>query len=291
MLSHTQTEYRIIPDARRPAAVEIYSIDKVFATSPGGEQFEFAPFYSFKHAVDRAEQNTFWYASRRPNIAESEDRGEEEASTELYLSLVDLNFSPSVPDDWTVDLEVTCVNRDLPRRLPFGGGRPELDLTGGKGPISRVVCVTHPTPTRRPALKRKPMRIISHLTLNHLSLSDNEEGTDAGCERSSSCITPTTLLRREPCSGNRGREEPARVIGRISGQNGGFCRGMEVQLLLDEENFLGSGQFLFAAVLDRFLGLYTSINSFSKLVVTTRQRETQGEFWRWPLRTGEQVLL
>jgi type VI secretion system protein ImpG len=60
---------------------------------------------------------------------------------------------------------------------------------------------------------------------------------------------------------------------------------------LDEEKFLGSGAFLFASVLDRFLGLYASINSFSKLVVTTRQREAQGEFWRWPLRTGEQVLL
>jgi type VI secretion system protein ImpG len=291
ILSHTQTEYRIIPDARRPAAVEIYSIDKVFATSPGGDQFEFAPFYSFKHAVDRAEQNTFWYASRRPNLSEADERGEEEASTEMYLSLVDLNFTPSVPDNWTVELEVTCVNRDLPRRLPFGGGRPELDLTGGKGPISRVVCVTHPTPTRRPPLKARALwRIISHLTLNHLSLSDDDEGIEALREILKLYNTNDTPETRSMLEGIA-RVKSRRVVGRISGSGGGFCRGVEVQLLLDEEKFLGSGAFLFASVLDRFLGLYASINSFSKLVVTTRQREAQGEFWRWPLRTGEQVLL
>jgi type VI secretion system protein ImpG len=291
VLSQTQTEYRVIPDARRPTAVEIYSIDKVFATSPSGEQSEFAPFYSFKHAVDRAEQNTFWYASRRPNIAEVDERGEEDASTEMYLSLVDLNFTPSIPADWTVDLEATCINRDLPRRLPFGGGRPELELPGGKGPISRAICVTHPTPTRRPPLKARALwRIISHLTLNHLSLTDDDEGADALREILKLYNTHDTPETRAMIEGIA-RVKSRRVVGRISGANGGFCRGFEISLLLDEEKFLGSGAFLYAAVIDRFLGLYTSINSFSKLIVTTRQRETQGEFWRWPLRTGEQVLL
>jgi type VI secretion system protein ImpG len=252
---------------------------------------EFASFYSFKHAVDRAEQNTFWYASRRPNLAEADERGEEEASTEMYLSLVDLNFSPSVPHDWTVDLEVTCVNRDLPRRLPFGGGRPELDLTGGKGPITRVECITHPTPTRRPPLKNRALwRIISHLTLNHLSLTDEAEGVDALREILKLYNTNDNPETRSMLEGVA-RMSTRRVVGRISGAGGGFCRGIEVQLLLDEEKFLGSGAYLFASVLDRFLGLYATINSFSKLVVTTRQREAQGEYWRWPLRAGEQVLL
>jgi type VI secretion system protein ImpG len=291
VLSHTQTEYRVIPDARRPAAVEIYSIDKVFATSPAGEQTEFAPFYSFKHAADRAEQNTFWNATRRPNIAEVDERGEEDASTEMYLSLVDLNFTPSIPADWTVDLEVTCVNRDLPRRLPFGGGRPELDLPGGKGPIARAVCVVHPTPTQHPPLNARAFwRIISHLTLNHLSLTDEDEGVDALREILKLYDTKDTPESRALLEGIA-MVKSRRVVGRISGQFGGFCRGIEVNLLLDEEKFLGSGAYLFASVLDRFLGLYTSINSFSKLVVTTKQREVQGEFWRWPLRTGEQVLL
>ena len=34
----------------------------------------------------------------------------------------------------------------------------------------------------------------------------------------------------------------------------------------------GGGVYLFAAVIDQFLGLYASLNSFSQLVVKTRQR-------------------
>jgi type VI secretion system protein ImpG len=44
-----------------------------------------------------------------------------------------------------------------------------------------------------------------------------------------------------------------------------------------------------AAVLERFLALYTSINSFVQTVATTQQRE--GEFKRWAPRAGEQIVL
>ena len=58
---------------------------------------------------------------------------------------------------------------------------------------------------------------------------------------------------------------------------------------LDEQNFVGSGAFLFASVLERFLSLYSSVNSFSQLVATTKQRE--GILRRWPPRSGDQIVL
>lgn len=291
VLHHTQTEYRIVPDARRPRAFEVYSVEKVSATSPDGEEMEFAPFYSFKHASDRAAQHAFWYASRRLNVAEADEFGEENAATDIYLSLVDLNFTPHVPADWTLALEVTGLNRDLPKRLPFGSGRPELELPDGRGPIARATCVTPPTPTHRPPLKARALwRVISHLSLNHLSLADNEEGTEALREILKIYNTNDTAATRDLIEGLTAVSS-RRVVGRVTGPVGGFCRGIEVNLTLDEEKFLGSGAYLFASVLDRFLGLYANINSFSKLVATTRQREPQGEVWRWPLRTGERVLV
>jgi type VI secretion system protein ImpG len=68
-----------------------------------------------------------------------------------------------------------------------------------------------------------------------------------------------------------------------------FCQGVEVSLQLDEDKFTGSGLFLFASVLERFLALYGSVNSFTRLVVTLRGRE--GELRRWPPRLGERVLI
>jgi type VI secretion system protein ImpG len=62
-----------------------------------------------------------------------------------------------------------------------------------------------------------------------------------------------------------------------------------VELELDEEQFAGSGAYLFASVLEHFLGLYTSINSFSLLSARTRQRKA--ELREWPPRAGWKALL
>ena len=81
-----------------------------------------------------------------------------------------------------------------------------------------------------------------------------------------------------------------RVVGRTPADAGaGFCRGVEVTVHFDEQRFAGSGVYLFACVLERFLGLYCSINSFSRLIATTNKRE--GELRRWSPRAGEKVLL
>ena len=65
--------------------------------------------------------------------------------------------------------------------------------------------------------------------------------------------------------------------------------GSRSRVEFDETHFVGSGVFLLASVLERFLGLYASINSFTQLVAQTRQRE--GILKRWPPRAGERTLL
>ncbi len=285
-LSHKDSEYRVIADARRPLAHEVYSIDRVVATSTSGKRAEYLPFYSVKHGRDAAQQRNYWHASRR---AAGYAGGQVDRGTEVFLSLVDLDFRVSSTTNWTLDIETTCLNRDLPARLPFGGGQPRLQLTTG-APVSKVSCLLAPTPTRRPALRHGTLwRLISHLSLNHLSLADYENGADAlreiltlydytGSAETRAMIDGITSVRSE------------RVVGRVEGGiSAGFCRGVEVTIQFDEQRFSGSGVFLFAAVLERFLGLYTSINSFTKTIATTKQRE--GVLRSWSPRAGEQVLV
>ena len=69
----------------------------------------------------------------------------------------------------------------------------------------------------------------------------------------------------------------------------GFCRGLEVTIEFDEQKYVGTGVFLFASVLERFIGLYAAVNTFTQLVATTQQREEPVK--RWPPRVGEQMLL
>jgi type VI secretion system protein ImpG len=285
-LTQTQYEHRVVPDARRPLAHEVYSIDRVTASARDGSEVEFQPFFSVKHAQAGRAGQTFWHAVRRP--AES-GHGPTDHGTEVFLSLVDLEMQPSAPADWTVDVETTCLNRDLPGRLPFGGDQPRLQVSEGGALVGRVACLTPPTPTLRPALQQGALwRLISHLSLNHLSLVG--EGDQAHALREILKLydftdSAETRQRIDGLLEVRSR----RITGRPRGQGAeAFCRGVEVTVRFDEAKFTGSGVLLFASVLERFLGLYCSMNSFTKLIATVKGRE--GELRRWPPRMGEQTL-
>ncbi len=294
-LTETQWEYHVIPDARRKLATEIFSIDRVSATSPEDEVIEFVPFYSFRHGTDLRDQQTFWYATRKPA---GRYRGQVDHGTEMYLSMVDLQLDPSAPAHWVLDVETTCLSRDLPSKLH----RPRLHLAEG-GPVSSIDALAGPTPTRRPPRKRGAMwRLISHLSLNHLSISDVTAATgdeDQGDGPSEAAHALREILKLYDFTDSSGRRteidsiisvHSRRAVGRTGGDiSGGFCKGIEVTIQFDEERIANQGVFLLASVLERFLGLYSSINSFSKLIATTKQRD--GELRRWPPRCGERTLL
>jgi type VI secretion system protein ImpG len=285
-ITHTEAEYRVVPNVRRPLAHEVYSIDRVTALGPDGEAEEHMPFFSVKHAAAGRDCTRFWHATRRQ--AES-DGGHVDLGTEVYLSLVDLQFQPSAPAGWTLDVETTCLNRDLPHRLPFGGDQPRLQLAEGGALIAGISCLTAPTPTLRPALRRGALwRLVSHLTLNHLSLGEEGDGAHALREvlkLYDFADSDETRRLIEGVLSVRSR----RISARAGTAGDAVCRGMEVTVHLDEKRFTGSGLFLFACVLERFLGLYCTVNSFTKLIVTVEGRK--GELRRWAPRMGEKVLV
>lgn len=284
-LTHTESEYRVVPDARRPLAHEVYTVERVAATAADGSQVEYRPFFSVKHA-DEDQAATYWHASRR---AAERGAGSTDHGTEVYLALVDLNNQPNVTVDWTLDVETVCCNRDLPSRLPFGGDQPRLQLSEGGALVSRVLCLTPPTRTFRPAVRKGALwRLISHLSLNHLSLLGDEKAESLR-EILKLYDFADSAETRKMIDGIL-RVEGRRVTGRVRrGPADAFCQGVEATVQFDEDKFAGSGLFLFAAVLERFLALYCSVNSFSKMVATVKGRE--GELRRWPPRMGERVLI
>lgn len=282
-LSRNVYEYRVVPDARRQNAMEVYSVDKVIAIAPDDTEVEYLPFYSVKHAEAQRTQNTFWHASRQ--IA-----GAHDSATELYLSFVDLGFAPNIAADWVVSVWATCLNRDLPNKMPFGGGRPRLNLLEAASVVQSCVCLTAPTHTLRPALgQRARWRLISHLSLNHLSLSDAVEGADALREilklydYRDSAETRAVIDSILSVSSQR-------VAARVASRGvSSVCRGMEVVVEFDPKGFSGSGLYLLASVLERFFALYCTVNSFTRMVAKVKGR---AETLRvWPPRAGDRALL
>ena len=68
-----------------------------------------------------------------------------------------------------------------------------------------------------------------------------------------------------------------------------LCRGIEVEIELDEAQLTGSSSYLFASTLEHFFALYCSINSFTRVLVKLKNKE--GYLKKCPPRAGERVLL
>ncbi|MDM7920744.1 MAG: type VI secretion system baseplate subunit TssF [Pyrinomonadaceae bacterium] len=284
-VSQQRYEYQIIPDIHRQSTTEIYSIDEVFTSDPRTNTTrEFSPFYSLRHAYGEQMEKSYWYGTRRQS-QRPDDEG-----TEIFLSLVDSKFDPFTPAVEILNVRTTCTNRDLPARLPFGGKDGDFEAEG-TALVSRVRCLTKPTETIRPPRRRAlQWRLISHLNLNYLSLVNGENGSPEALQEmlhlynfDDSSVTRKQILG---IVGVESRKAVRQIGGRIGA---GFVRGLETTVTFDEEQFVGSGMFLFASVLERFLSLYSSLNSFNQLTVRSQQREeTIRSFYP---RAGEQVLI
>jgi type VI secretion system protein ImpG len=285
-LTQQQYEYQLVPDVHRQMATEVYSIDSVTSVDASRQQVHsYQPFYSNQHAAAREKEGVYWFASRRPS------ERKDDPGTELYLSLVNMNFNPELPATETLTLQVTCTNRDLPGRLPFGGREGDFEMEGGRG-ISKVRCLRKPTNTLRPPLKHAThWRLLSHLILNPLSITGSGMGADPDALREilllydfmDSSATRKQIQGIQQISSRRVVRQMMSLAGTT------LIRGIETTIEFDEEQFVGSGVFLFASVLEIFLGLYASLNSFSQLVARTRQKEDPLK--RWPPRAGVRIVL
>ena len=289
-LDQSRYEYRVVPDVANQNGMEVYSVDQVTGVDPiSGRTTEYQPFYSFRHGARFEEQQTFWYATRRPSLQPA-DRG-----TEVHLSLVDLGFDPRLPAESTLVVRTTCTNRELPLILQKAGERLAFELEAA-APLARIRCLRSPSPPQRPPLRRGLYwRLLSHLCLNHLSVSHGVEGRDALQEilRLYDFSDPeldkrAALVTQHLIDGITSLTSRA-VVARPPTSDGSFCRGTEITIEFDEEKYIGTGTFLFACALERFLGLYTSINSFTQLVATTTKSATP--FKTWLPRAGEHPLI
>ncbi|MCO6510974.1 MAG: type VI secretion system baseplate subunit TssF [Aridibacter famidurans] len=284
-LNQQKYEYHLIPDVHRQMSTEVYSVDQLVSTDPKTNTTrEFSPFYSLRHTYGEEQEKSFWYASRRQS-----QRPNDEGS-EIFITFVDSEFNPRTPATDILTVKTTCTNRDLPAKLPFGGKESDFEVEGA-ALISRVRCLTKPTETIRPPQRKGAQwRLISHMNLNYLSLVNDENGNPEALREILQLynFNDSSATRKQILGITSVSAKP--VIRRIGQRVGaGFVRGLETTIAFDEEEFVGSGMYLFASVLERFLGVYVSLNSFNQLVIESRQRE--GEIKRWRPRTGDQVLL
>lgn len=282
LLEQTKPEYHVKPDVRRAFTTEIFSIDRVVSSSPQSQDvITYEPFYAFRHAASREKKQTFWHATRRASAVREDGR------TDVYISLVDVSGRHVKPDADTLTVGTTCTNAGLPSRLPFGTDSGDFELEGISA-VRKILALRKPTATLRPPTGKAALwRLISHLSLNYLSLV--EEGKEAFQQILQLYNFSDSVHLQSQIAGIASLDSSRHFARVVSDFGVTSARGTRVQLQLDEEQFVGGGVYLFASVIEHFLGMYVSMNSFSQLVASTTQRK---EVLReWPPRAGRSILL
>ncbi len=280
-LENTRHEYPVVPDVRRPNLMEVYEVESVLCMHQGSsERIPFDPIFSFRHSP-RQKSSAFYHATRR------EMPGRPDGQTEMLLTVVDLSGEILRLDGDTLTVRCLCTNANLPSKLTFGNEEGDFLLESSSA-VSRIIARRKPTPiVRYPVTGGAMWRLISHLSLNYLSLV--EDGREALQEILRLYQLSSASYGDQQIDGITGLES-RRHFARLVSENGiSHVRGVRVEMELDEERFVGAGAYLFSSVIEHFLAQYVGLNSFSQLVVKTRQRK---EFLReWSPRAGNRILL
>jgi len=305
MVNDRASEFQVIPDRTKPLDYEVYRVTKVEGFGARGEDTrEFLPFFS---AREGDTHGVYYAVSRQSRVlSERERQGRPRSSyagSEVSLSLVDAHAVPYGTELTQLGVDAMCTNRDLPLQMPVGKGRTDFSLEIG-APVTSVRVVAGPTPPKPShAEGETAWRLVSHLSLNHLSLSEEQaqDGRDAGRDGGAGGLrdllrlyadSTDPVVRKQVESVRSVSHRP--VVRRIpTGElsNPGpiaFGRGLEVTVTLDDVALTGSGAFLFGAVLEQFFARYVSVNSFTETVVKSVDR---GEIMRWAAQLGERPIL
>ncbi len=287
-ITHQKTSYGVLTDGRRQQAYEVIQVRRVVRVEKGcdGESAEeVPPFYAIQHGSQEQKPRFYWHASRQDSLHQG-DRG-----TELELHLVDLDFKPVRPAAEVLSLDLLCSNRDWPERIPFGGsqGAQRTDLSiPGHGVVKRVRLLRKPSPSQRSPLGRGVQwRLISHLSLNYMSIVDS--GVAALQEMLALYNLSDAAANGRQIQGIVGISS-APAVTRVAGRDfSGLVRGCEIRLKLDADYYVGGSVYLFSSILERFFALYCAPNSFTRLRVETVQHRE--EELLWPARAGAALVI
>ena len=293
-LTPRSTEYHIVPDRTRPMDFEVFSIMEAMGYGTRSEpEIEFLPFYQLKDQHSPRNGAYYMLSREQRRLGAKQRRQGPRTSyigSEAFVSLVDGEEAPFSGELKQLGLNILCTNRDLPLQMPVGVGPTDFYLQSG-APVESVRCIIGPTAPRSSRVRRETAwHLISHLALNYLSLTDNDN------EQGAAGLRQLLKLYGDVAEPHIRKQiegvlsiATAPLIRPIHGRGPVFfCRGLEITTTFDESAFEGSGVFLLGAVLERFLARYVSINSFTETVVRTTER---GEIMRWPVRIGRRHLI
>ena len=283
----TEHEYHVVPDRTRPLDFEVFRILDVTAhMKEEADPRPVAPLYALGALLYDWRDAMFYVprlSMRRLSTKQQRlQRRGDYVGTETWLSLTAPGNAERIGDIRELAIKALVTNRELPSELTFRGSE---HFTPPSGPIRAVSVLRSPSKPRPPlGLTDGAWRVIGHLTPNYATLAP-EDGDDPSMLRDHLALygRPEDSAMRRQVDGIVGVSSRP-VVRRIPGRGQmAIARGSRIRLKLDDPSYDNARLFLFAAVIERFLAEFATINSFTETIVETT---TEGVVAKWPARIG-----
>jgi type VI secretion system protein ImpG len=273
-LDHRRRDYLVRPSGQNTRHYQVYSVEKVTGFVQGtAKEKTYSPFdmFSAAHSTDPV-----YYSRLRHSPVNS--------GLDVYLSFT---YPPGAGLNKTeiISPKIQCTNANLPEGLQTG----DISQPTSTSPeLLTFKNITPPTNNILPPIGKNLLwRLLSHLSLNYLSLSNAEN--------------LKTILELYNFEETRDKSAFIANQKRISGiqhvtakgsdrlVNGVMMRGQDILMKARLDHFSGPGDFfLFGSILDHFLGNYASINTYTRLAV---QETVRGDEYQWPARIDAHPLI
>lgn len=270
---HKRSEYKLRPMRNQKNQYQIYMVDQVVGQSRrSGEQTNYSDI-----GLANPDLNS------KP-VYQLSHRAVENEGTEVFISF-------SYPEDFnltnqeTLAIELTCSNGDYPSRLKPGDISKATSSTSELMTFSNLI---QPSDHQNiPTGSSMLWRLLSHLSLNYLSLADTE---NLKALLGLYIFSSNTGNKLEVA--NRKRIEGITSV-KVEACDGLFkgvpMRGQSINVRLNPASYAGPGDmYLFGILLDRLFSSFASINCFTRFSMTDEESE---ESINWPSRIGDRPLI
>ncbi|GLR73193.1 type VI secretion system baseplate subunit TssF [Aliivibrio sifiae] len=277
-LDHQRNDYKVRPQSSNQEHYEVYSVENVESWSKAERRRKkLIEFESFEHQINQRDKRDFYKTKVSERI---NGRG-----LERYISFHSHNNQISDLGTETVLLKLVCSNADLAERLSVG----DVIYTTHKSPTYATFSnITKPTQSVSPQVNGElQWQLIANMSLNYLSLANID--------------VLKVLLSTYDFHSRVDRQAHRASIHRLDGIRsasmnptdrvfrGVAIRGVKFKVAMNSTYFVNEGDmYLLASILNEFIRLYSSINSFTELEVFD---EDTGEEYEWPSLTGQQTIL
>ncbi|CAB1221472.1 type VI secretion system baseplate subunit TssF [Acinetobacter bouvetii] len=279
-INHKQLKYPLITDAHHPEFYQVYSILEMKMIREKSNQDQVTvpilPFFGMSHYHHDNQQ--FFYSVNPTQL--------QNQSVEIDYSIISKHLFPQSSKSDFISTQLLCCNRDLPHEA-LSQANHVLNLNNSL--VRSALILKRPSKSYYfEQNKKEQWRIISHLSLNTLSLMKGDAVSHI-----------KELLELYNLSKLKENHLIIHSIKNISFSLSQklvqarpfplFVRGVKVQVDIDSQVFRGHSLYIFTQLLSHILNLKVQMNSYVDVIVC--DSNSQQELYQCVQNVGGKKLL